>query len=715
MKNQHYLNSLVDELFSDEEIARLPKAEPGWLEDLRIVEPDRYKKIIKDMKLEEKKNVEKNVNKRIMAGESYLKENKNHNLAVETKINVKKNLPQKVKNALKKSIMAEIDKQINGGAINLEHLLGVKAKKGSQYDKMNKGEGIFTTDGLQSVFDKITPIKERIESSIKGLVKGRRGDFAPYVKKIFEKFGNETITGIEIVRQPVQGAIVEVLNVLSLGKFGKRMKRKGFDNLFHLSLFITFSNGSKISLEKNEKINAVVNPKKDKEAESKVITNIPQGLTLNDLIEGVSNIQGDDLNKYSAVDNNCQDFCLAVLQGSNIGDESDYEFVKQDTEQLFNKYGYLKKIANATTDVAGKLNDIVYGAGIVNRTPNLADNNIVQSVVFEKSEGWTKPNAKKWLKANGYYYDSCDTKKTQFRFRQFNPKDLYGRYYISEKIQKGGKDIILVISMNSNVGKITGGNAIDNLANAFTKGVKPLSNAFTSHKAINALYHTSNNMNKANIGMINAQYGDAQNLNKLNPVYSGLKLNPQGGMDFGKLTKGYLMPAAVEVGKPVYTGTAMMGSTMLTGNPIMGKIVADELWNNMGGEQYDPSRNQKSKELGTASQIMGKIAGTYMGDKTAALKGTKMPKGKGILNHMPTRKRGRPKKVVVEQPVKAAKKRGRPRKNVVIVEQQLESDLFDKPINSSMEQLIRARNRQAEKKRVSDNDLLRSKLMAMMP
>ena len=38
---------------------------------------------------------------------------------------------------------------------------------------------------------------------------------------------------------------------------------------------------------------------------------------------------------YSAKDNNCQDFILAVLKANNIGNEEDYSFVKQDTKSLF--------------------------------------------------------------------------------------------------------------------------------------------------------------------------------------------------------------------------------------------------------------------------------------------------------------------------------------------------------------------------------------------
>jgi hypothetical protein len=66
---------------------------------------------------------------------------------------------------------------------------------------------------------------------------------------------------------------------------------------------------------------------------------------------------------YSASSNNCQNFVMNLLTASNIGDEEDMIFVKQDTEQLFEKYGYLKELTDKVTDKAARFNEIYYGAG----------------------------------------------------------------------------------------------------------------------------------------------------------------------------------------------------------------------------------------------------------------------------------------------------------------------------------------------------------------
>lgn len=90
----------------------------------------------------------------------------------------------------------------------------------------------------------------------------------------------------------------------------------------------------------------------------------------------------------------------------------------------------------------------INGGSLVNRKPDNEDlkyKDIVQSVLFSKNN-WPVKDAKKWLKNNGFYYDSIDETKNEFRFRQFNPDDLPKRHYISEKISDG---ILLIISVRT--------------------------------------------------------------------------------------------------------------------------------------------------------------------------------------------------------------------------------------------------------------------------
>lgn len=76
----------------------------------------------------------------------------------------------------------------------------------------------------------------------------------------------------------------------------------------------------------------------------------------------------------------------------------------------------------------------------------------------------------------------------------------------------------------------------------------------------------------------------------------------------GIATHDYILPSVVAVGKPVADSIASGASTMLTGNPILGKIAMNSLWDNMVDKQgYDPRLNQKSSVLGNVSSTTGKV------------------------------------------------------------------------------------------------------------
>ena len=76
-----------------------------------------------------------------------------------------------------------------------------------------------------------------------------------------------------------------MLNAVSLGAFSKRFGRLPYDKLFHLRLDLTFEDGSRLAVEKNEVINMYTNPKKLKGGEQKEILNVPPELTLNKMLE----------------------------------------------------------------------------------------------------------------------------------------------------------------------------------------------------------------------------------------------------------------------------------------------------------------------------------------------------------------------------------------------------------------------------------------------
>ncbi len=266
---------------------------------------------------------------------------------------------------------------------------------------------------------------------IKTVMYGRQ-DLPPKVRSIRDKIGNVPIKGMQAARIPLMDMWSSVLNVLSVGEFKKRLSTMPYDKLFHLMLILDYGD-KKYSLEKNEVINMNLNPVL-KEGSEYMTVQIPNDLTLNKLLENGSNYMGDKWLRYSAYNNNCQDFIMAVLRASDLGNDTVYNFVKQETKGLFDPT--LRKISNTITDLGAKVNEITTGAGI--------GSGVVQSVLFSRPK-WTKAKASKWIKEHGYKIDyGIDTKPEHLRYRQVDP-DMMEQEGYKFRTKKIGDDIELII------------------------------------------------------------------------------------------------------------------------------------------------------------------------------------------------------------------------------------------------------------------------------
>ena len=176
----------------------------------------------------------------------------------------------------------------------------------------------------------IRPIQKKINTTVLGeqlggyvnAVNFGRDDVPPNVREYVKKYENNTINKIVIDRSPL-GKTMDAMNALSLGQIKEKMKNTPYDELFHLRIDITFDNNNVIALEKTSQIAVYPNPIIKEGGQQKVISRLPQGLKLSGLLDGAKRLLGADFLTYDAVDNNCQDFIIAVLQGSNIENNKD--------------------------------------------------------------------------------------------------------------------------------------------------------------------------------------------------------------------------------------------------------------------------------------------------------------------------------------------------------------------------------------------------------
>lgn len=270
-----------------------------------------------------------------------------------------------------------------------------------------------------------------------------RRNYPPKMRQIISQVGNETINKIIITRKPINPAIFNTANFLS--RFGKdnlhnRFKKMSYDKLYHLAIIITTAQGSSVKIEKNEVLNAEMNPTIDTATQTKQITNLPINLTINEMLKNAEQIMGPKYFTYNAISNNCQDYILNLLQSNNIGDQSDYSFIKQDVETLFQGYNKTKGFINVATTLASIANRLISGYGIAGKTY------VVQSIIFNKSK-WNLDKAKEWLVENNHKYKKVDDTDKTLRFRQYTPKYVETKgfdKFVTKKLGNSGISFIIV-------------------------------------------------------------------------------------------------------------------------------------------------------------------------------------------------------------------------------------------------------------------------------
>jgi hypothetical protein len=73
---------------------------------------------------------------------------------------------------------------------------------------------------------------------------------------------------------------------------------------------------------------------------------------------------GSNFFTYSGSSNNCQNFILGLLKGSGALTPEAQQFIKQDTEHLFENIPWTKRIMDTITDAAAKASIVVQGGDI---------------------------------------------------------------------------------------------------------------------------------------------------------------------------------------------------------------------------------------------------------------------------------------------------------------------------------------------------------------
>lgn len=231
---------------------------------------------------------------------------------------------------------------------------------------LQEGEGIKET--IQDIIGyvrKNVPFQQR-----------KAGLLPPKSRKLLEQVKDETITRLVVVRTPIESYINNTLNVVSFGSWENAVKSTGYDKLFHLSLFIN----DKYVFHKIEVTTlAVENPIKansetmDASAGLSKISSTGVPLSIGVLVENTKKRMGDEkFTQYDPVNNNCQDFLLAVLDSNGLSTPELVKFIKQDAVKIFEKTPKLTSlVARVATNLGSRLNRFIEGEGGEQKLPKL--------------------------------------------------------------------------------------------------------------------------------------------------------------------------------------------------------------------------------------------------------------------------------------------------------------------------------------------------------
>ena len=221
-----------------------------------------------------------------------------------------------------------------------------------------KGRGLFQT--IYKAKKAVKNIYNKGEKIVEALFNPDSA-YPPNVNQMKEQHGDEVITRLILRRNPVSSIITGLMNAVSLGSFYKKLGREPYDKLFHLALLVVTANGGFL-LEKIERVNVSKDISLKKGTEELEIDNLPANLTVRELIENTEREMGSNFLPYNPMTNNCQVFILNVLKANGLLNTTYEQWIKQDTDALFEKDPFLLSLSNKLIDV-GKITNVISQGG----------------------------------------------------------------------------------------------------------------------------------------------------------------------------------------------------------------------------------------------------------------------------------------------------------------------------------------------------------------
>jgi len=179
------------------------------------------------------------------------------------------------------------------------------------------------------------------------------------------------IIGATVKRAPIQKYINYAFNLITGGKWEEAKKAAQYDNLFHLALELELERPDgtrkKSLIEKNQVLNFTDDVKEMPNTERFPIP-ITTSLNVGQLIKKTEDLMGPAFYKYSAFDNNCQNFIIGILKANDLLTPDSEAFIYQPLDSLLKKQpSWTNNFSKFITNLGGITDRILHGYGETHR------------------------------------------------------------------------------------------------------------------------------------------------------------------------------------------------------------------------------------------------------------------------------------------------------------------------------------------------------------
>ena len=191
----------------------------------------------------------------------------------------------------------------------------------------------------------------------------KRFDYRPQDRNILRQYGNQTINGIYVIREPINNLLDKVMNLISLGTFNRMKAENNYSDYYHLYIIVSLYGGKLIRIEKNQTI------------ELRIVNSVPsveqleitpsKNITLNQFLDNARKQMGDE--RYFVYDPkyyNCQVYIANLLSANGDLTPTINSFIMQNVDSL---PSFTHAIARATTDLAHRADVVINGKGFRNK------------------------------------------------------------------------------------------------------------------------------------------------------------------------------------------------------------------------------------------------------------------------------------------------------------------------------------------------------------